>query len=199
MNVAVIAVLIIFQPEFRMALSKLNLKSRKKTLGSEFDPFLEQLTNSIYRMAERRIGGIIVLENNDSLEEFAHNGVKIGGMFSSELLESVFMPSSPIHDGAVILRGETLLAAACILPLAQNTQQLKKSIGTRHRAGLGISEIRDCLVIIISEETGRVSIAREGVMTRGVQMDRFKGIIRSIFTPPKIKIKASNIKEWLKQ
>jgi len=199
MNVAVLAVLIIFQPELRMALSKLSLKGRRKRSTGQFDPFIEQLSTSVFRMSSNKTGAIIVLENNDTLEEYAHNGIMLTAQFSSELLESIFTRKSPIHDGAVIIREGSILAAASILPLAQNTQQLKKTIGTRHRAGLGISEITDSLVVIISEETGKVSIARDGIMTRGLKEDRFKGIIRSIFHPPKLGIRSSNIREWLKQ
>ncbi len=121
--------------------------------------------------------------------------------FSPELLESIFITTTPLHDGAVIIRGTTLLSAATILPLADDTTQLSKSMGTRHRAGLGISQVTDALIIVVSEETGKVSIARDGIMTRGVKSDRFKGIIRSVFNPPKPEIKSSldilgMLKQW---
>jgi len=200
-NVAVIAVLIIFQPELRVALSKLSLKGRRFREITEFDKFLDQLANSTYRLAEKRIGALIAIENEDSLEEYAQKAVMLNAEFSSELLESVFATSTPLHDGAVIVRDRTILAAAVILPLAEDTSQLAKSMGTRHRAGLGLSHITDALVIVISEETGKVSIARDGIMTRGVKIDRFKGIIRSIFNPPsRIKLQPRfNVREWLKK
>lgn len=200
-NVAVIALLIIFQPELRVALSKLSLKSRRYREITEFDKFLDQLANSIYRMSERRVGALIALENEDSLEEYAQKAVLLNAEFSPELLETIFAPSTALHDGAVILRDRTLLAAAVILPLAEDSSQLAKSMGTRHRAGLGLSHMTDALVIIISEETGKVSVAREGIMTRGVKADRFKGIIRSIFNPPpRMKLQTKfNFIEWLKQ
>jgi DNA integrity scanning protein DisA with diadenylate cyclase activity len=91
-----------------------------------------------------------------------------------------------MHDGAVIIRGKTILSASAILPLADDTQQLTRSMGTRHRAALGISQITDALIIVVSEETGRVAVARDGIMTRGVKVDRFKGILRSIFNPPTV-------------
>lgn len=200
-NVAVIAILIIFQPELRVALSKLSLKGRRFREITEFDKFLDQLANSTYRLAEKRIGALIAIENEDSLEEYAQKAVMLNAEFSSELLESVFATSTPLHDGAVIVRDRTILAAAVILPLAEDTSQLAKSMGTRHRAGLGLSHITDALVIVISEETGKVSIARDGIMTRGVKIDRFKGIIRSIFNPPsRIKLQPRfNVREWLKK
>ncbi len=200
-NVAVIAVLIIFQPELRVALSKLSLKNRRYRDITEFDKFLDQLANSVYRMSEKRIGAIIALENEDSLQEYAQKAVILNAEFSPELVETIFATNTPLHDGAVILRDRVLLASSVILPLADDNTQLAKSMGTRHRAGLGLSHSTDALVVIISEETGKVSIAREGIMTRGIKIDRFKGIIRSIFNPPmhaKMETKF-NFFEWMKR
>lgn len=198
-NVVVIAILIIFQPELRVALSKLSLKGRRYREVTEFDKFLDQLAGSVYRMSEKRIGALIALENEDSLDEYAQKAVLVNGEFSPELLESIFALNTPLHDGAVILRDKVVLAAAVILPLAEDPSQLAKSMGTRHRAGLGLSHMTDALVIVVSEETGKVSIAREGIMTRGVKIDRFKGIIRSIFNPPpRIMQTKFNLLEWLK-
>lgn len=198
-NVAVLALLIIFQPELRIALSKLSLKSKKYREVTEFDKFLESISQSIYRLSERRIGALVVLENQDSLEDLANRAVVLNAQFSPELLESIFITTTPLHDGAVLIRGTTILSAATILPLADDSTHLSKSMGTRHRAGLGISQVTDALVIVVSEETGKVSIARDGIMTRGVKVDRFKGIIRSVFSPPKTAIPATiNIWEQLK-
>lgn len=200
-NVAMIALLIIFQPELRLALSKLSFKAKKFKEIDEFDKFLEGITQSVYRLSDRRIGALVLLENQDSLDEFANKAVLLNANFSPELLESIFITTTPLHDGAVIIRGTTLVSAATILPLADDTTQLSKSMGTRHRAGLGVSQVTDALIIVVSEETGKVSIARDGIMTRGVKSDRFKGIIRSVFNPPKPEIKSSldivgMIKQW---
>lgn len=197
-NAAVIGVLIIFQPELRVALSKLSMKGKKYERLSEFDKFLDALCNSVYRMSERRIGAIIILENQDSLDEYATKAVLLNAQFSSELIESIFVHSSPLHDGAVIVRGTTVLAAAVILPLADDTSQITRSMGTRHRAGLGITQHSDALCIVVSEETGKVSIAREGIMTRGVRADRFKGVLRSLFTPQEENIPVRmRVQKWL--
>jgi len=198
-NVAAIAVIVIFQPELRMALSKLSLKSRRSREMTQFDKFLDHLATSVYRMSDKRIGALIAMENEDSLEEYAQKAVLVSGEFSPELLETIFSNNTPLHDGAVILRDTNILAAAVILPLAEDSTQLAKSMGTRHRAGLGLSHMTDSLVIVVSEESGKVSIAREGIMTRGIKIDRFKGIVRSIFNPP-VRIKASKFKflDWLK-
>ena len=198
-NVAAIAVIIIFQPELRVALSKLSLKSRRSREITEFDRFLDQLANSVYKMSEKRIGALIAMENEDSLQEYAQKAVMLNGEFSPELLETIFSTNTPRRDGAVILRDKTILAAAVILPLIEDSSQLAKSMGTRHRAGLGLSHMTDALVIVVSEETGKVSIAREGIMTRGVKIDRFKGIVRSIFNPPAHSMKTKfSLMEWLK-
>lgn len=199
-NVTAIAVIVIFQPELRIALSKLSLKGRRSREMTTFDKFLDQLAISVYRMAEKRIGALIVLENEDSLSEYAQKSVILNAPFSSELLETIFSTNTPLHDGAVLIQNEKILAAAVILPLAEDLSQITKSMGTRHRAGLGLSHMTDALVIVISEETGKVSIAREGIMTRGVKIDRFKGILRSIFNPPtRVKMPSKyNLWEWVK-
>lgn len=197
-NVAVLAVFIIFQPEIRMALSKLSLKGRKYHQMTDLDKLVDSLAASVYRLAQKHIGALIILENQDSLEEYAQKAVMLNAILSSELLESIFAPATPLHDGGVIIRGMSIVSAATIFPLADDTSQLTRSMGTRHRAGLGVSQISDALVIVVSEETGLVSIAREGIMTRGVKIDRFKGIVRSIFnlTPPKQRL---NLREWVQR
>ncbi len=196
-NVFVIAILILFQPEFRMALSKLSMKSRKYRRITEFDQFLETLAQSIYRMSERRVGALIVLENQDNLDEYARQAVFLRAEFSPELLESIFSTTTPLHDGAVIMRETVVVAAAAILPLAEDTRQITRSMGTRHRAGLGISQQTDALVVVVSEENGRVSVARDGIMTRGIKIDRFRGVVRSIFNPPK-KPASRSFLEWVR-
>ncbi|NGX63401.1 MAG: Cyclic di-AMP synthase CdaA [Candidatus Anoxychlamydiales bacterium] len=200
-SAALIGFVILFQPELRLALSRFSLKGKRYKEISEFDKFLDQLANSIYRLAEKRIGALIALENEDSLDEYARKAVVLNGDFSSEFLETIFATTTPLHDGAIIIRDRTILSAACILPLAEDSSQLTKSMGTRHRAALGLSNITDALIIVISEESGKVSIARDSIMTRGIKIDRFKGIIRSIFNPPnKISFQNKfNLKEWLKR
>lgn len=199
-NVAVIAVIIIFQPELRVALSKLSLKGKRYREITEFDKFLDQLANSIYRLSDKRIGALVALENENSLDDFARKGVILQAIFSSELLESIFTTTTPLHDGAVIIRDMTIVSAAVILPLAEDSSQIAKTMGTRHRAALGASQNSDALLIVVSEETGKVSIARDGIMTKGVKIDRFKGIIRSIFNQPVKQAPARfNIFEWIKR
>ncbi|WP_194847537.1 diadenylate cyclase CdaA [Candidatus Neptunochlamydia vexilliferae] len=201
LSVAVIGILIIFQPELRVALSKLSLKGKRYKEITEFDKFLEQLTASVYRLSDKKTGAIIAIENEDSLNDFALKAVLLNANFSPELLESIFARTTPLHDGAVIIHDLTIVAAACILPLAEDGVQVSRSMGTRHRAALGVSQLTDALLVVVSEETGRVSIARDGIMTRGLKKDRFQGIIRSIFNPPTKKTLPSRfqLKEWIKK
>lgn len=188
-NAAGITTLVIFQPELRMALTKLGIRSRKYREIAEFDHFLNSLATSVYRLAEKRIGALILLENHDLLDEFSNQAVLLNAKFSSEVLETIFMPNTPLHDGAIIVRGTLIISAATILPLADDSQQLTKSMGTRHRAGLGISQRTDAIVIVVSEESGKVSIARDGIMSRGIKIDRFKAILRNVFSASHIKSK----------
>jgi uncharacterized protein (TIGR00159 family) len=199
-NVAAIAIIVIFQPELRTALSKLSLKTTRSREITEFDRFLDQLATSTYRMAEKQIGALIVLEKNDSLEEYAKKAVILNADFTSELIETIFSKTAPLHDGAVIIRDKKVIAASAILPLA-DSPHIQKSLGTRHRAGIGLSLINDSLVIIVSEEQGKVSLARDGIITRGIKIDRFKGVLRSLFYQEQetVGIKKENIWEWLKR
>ena len=199
-SAAVIAILIIFQQEFRVALAKLSLKGKRYKEITEFDKFLDQLASSVYRLSDKKIGALIALENEDSLEEFALKAVMLNAHFSSELLESIFVATTPLHDGAVILDDLKIIAASVIFPLAEDYPQFGR-MGTRHRAALGGSQLTDALLIVISEETGKVSIARDGIITRGIKIDRFKGIIRSVFNPPLKKALQSrfHFKEWLRK
>ncbi len=180
-NVAVIAVIVIFQPELRVALSKLSLKGKRFKEISAFDLFLEELTTSVYSLADKQTGALIVLEKEDSLDEYINKSTIIGAKFSSELIDAIFSRHSPLHDGAIIVKDQKIAAAQAILPLA-DTPHVQKNLGTRHRAAVGLSIATDSVVIVVSEETGKVSIAREGIITKGIKIERFKVIIRSLFT-----------------
>lgn len=200
-NVAVIALIIIFQPEIRVTLSKLSLKGKRAKHITELDNFLEQLASTTYKLAERKTGALIIIEKDDSLQEFAKKAILLNAKFSSELLESIFSRTTPLHDGAIIIRNQSIVAASVILPLAE-TPQIQKSLGTRHRAAIGLSLVTDALIIVVSEETGKVSIAREGIITRGIKFERFKGIIRSLFykEPAKTQVKTTkNLLSWFKK
>jgi uncharacterized protein (TIGR00159 family) len=183
-NVAVIAMLVIFQPELRLALSKLSLKGKRYQEMTEFDKFIDQLTNSVFRLAEKRLGALIALEHQDNLDEYAQKAVILHAKFSSELLETIFSNYSPLHDGSVIIRGRVVIAASVILPLAEDLTAFKRTMGTRHRAALGLSQKTDALAIVVSEESGKISLARENFITEVAKPEQFKGIIRSIYHEP---------------
>ncbi len=199
MNVAAVGLIIIFQPELRVALSRLSLKGKRYREVTEFDKFLDQMTSSIYKLADKRVGAIIALEHSDRLDEFAQRGVVVNGKFSSELLETIFSNSTPLHDGAVIVRDMTIVAAAVIFPLADESPEIARAMGTRHRAALGISQMSDALVIVVSEESGKVSLAREGVISRGVKPNQFKGVIHSIYTTTEKKPERKKfmLRQWM--
>lgn len=200
-SVALIAILIIFQPELRSALSKLSLKGKRYKEITEFDKFLDQLAASVYRLSDNNIGALIALKNEDSLDEFSLESVTLNANFSSELLESIFITTTPLHDGAVIIDDLTIVSAAVIFPLGERSSEIGISVGTRHRAAFGVSQLTDALLIVVSEESGKISIAREGIMTRGIKIDRFKAIIRSVFNPPLTKTlkRNFNLMEWLRK
>ena len=178
LSVAVItAVIIIFQPELRRVLEQLGHKNpltNLAVLGSSSennDRFSDKTVNELVRasfdMGEVKTGALIVVEKEVKLEEYEKTGIPVDGVLTSQLLINIFEHNTPLHDGAVIVRGDRVVAATCYLPLTDNLS-LSKNLGTRHRAGVGISEISDSLTIIVSEETGNVSYAMNGILHTGV-------------------------------
>lgn len=178
LSVAVItAVIIIFQPELRRVLEQLGHKNpltNLAMLGSSSennDRFSDKTVNELVRasfdMGEVKTGALIVVEKEVKLEEYEKTGIPVDGVLTSQLLINIFEHNTPLHDGAVIVRGDRVVAATCYLPLTDNLS-LSKNLGTRHRAGVGISEISDSLTIIVSEETGNVSYAMNGILHTGV-------------------------------
>jgi diadenylate cyclase len=174
-TVWVIAFLILFQPELRRGLSQIG-QSRffaRFLAGTRF-AVLGEVVKAVEEMSEERIGGLIVLERNSGLRNFVETGTRLDAMVTSELLLTIFTPHTTLHDGAVIVRGDRVVAAGCILPLSQNPR-LSQSLGTRHRAALGLVEETDAVVIVVSEETGGISIAAEGKLVRRLD----EGTLRS--------------------
>ncbi len=179
-NVGIIAIVIIFQPEFRKALEQLGQKNIVKSIitfddskdkSEKFsDHTLNEIVRATFELARSKTGALIVLEEDVSLSEYESTGIQIDSIVSSELLVNIFEHNTPLHDGAVVLRGNRIGAATCYLPLSDN-MQLSKELGTRHRAGVGISEVSDSLTIIVSEETGKVSIAKGGKLIRNIDGD----------------------------
>jgi len=179
-SVGIIAIIIVFQPEFRKALEQLGQKNlvrsiitfddSKDRLEKFSDHSLNEIIRATFELARTKTGALIVIEDDAPLNDFESTGIYIDSLISSELLINIFEHNTPLHDGAVILRGNRITAATCYLPLSDN-MQLSKDLGTRHRAGIGISEVSDSLTIIVSEETGKVSIAKGGKLIRNVDGD----------------------------
>ncbi len=177
-GVGITALVIIFQPELRNALEQLG----RKGLVSRFqfddgksrerysEKSIQGIVRAVYEMAKVKTGALIILEKDIKLKEYERTGIPIDSLISSQLLINIFEKNTPLHDGAVILRDDRVVAATCYLPMSDNLE-LSKELGTRHRAALGISEVSDSLTIIVSEETGFVSIAKEGVLTRKIDAD----------------------------
>ena len=173
-TIAATALLVIFQPELRKALEQLGSQKIITNIlsfddGKENNEFSERTVNEIVRatfeMAKVKPGALMVIEQNDSLKEIERTGIQINGLISSQLLINIFEHNTPLHDGAVVLRGNRVTAATCYLPLSDN-MSISKDLGTRHRAAVGISETSDSLTIVVSEETGRVSVAQGGKLMR---------------------------------
>jgi diadenylate cyclase len=166
----VIAIPVVFQPELRKALEQLGRGSffTRHPLTSATD-HLEQIVEELVRctqvLSKNRIGALIVFERKTGIQDFVETGIKIDGVVSSEFLVNIFIPNTPLHDGAVIIRQDRVAAAGCFLPLSVNPN-IQKDLGTRHRAALGLTEITDALAIIVSEETGAISVGIDGTLSR---------------------------------
>ena len=182
LNVLLMAMLIIFQPELRRALDFLG---RKNFIASFFsfsgsnvnerfsDKTMNEIIKACYEMGRARTGALIVMRQRDPLTEYIRTGIEVDAVVTSQLLINIFEHNTPLHDGAVIIEGDRVVSATCYLPLSDN-MELSKELGTRHRAGVGISEATDSLTIIVSEETGRVSVAQGGTLERNVTQDTLR-------------------------
>ncbi len=172
-----IAVLVVFQPELRTGLARLGQSRMFRMFSSlEQSVVVDEVVEAVEQLARFRIGAIIALEGDVGLDEYALTGSKVDAPISAEMIMTIFTPYSPLHDGAVIVRGDHIWAAGAILPLTQYTLP-DRSLGTRHRAALGLSEETDAVVIVVSEETARVSVARGGRLERDVDADRLRELL----------------------
>lgn len=182
-NIAIIAVVVIFQPELRKALEQLGQRkyfksllpfSEKKDKGERFsDKTVNELVKACFELGKNKTGALIVIEQDILLTDYEKTGIPIDALISSQLLINIFEHNTPLHDGAVIVRGDRIVSATCYLPLSDN-MQISKELGTRHRAAVGISEVTDTMTLVVSEETGNVSIAIAGEIIRAVDADYLK-------------------------
>lgn len=193
-GVAVTAVVVILQPELRKALEELGQKNiissiipfetnRTSEEGRFSDKTINEITKACVEMGKVKTGALIVIEQNQSLGEYERTGIDVDGIVTSQLLINIFEKNTPLHDGAVIVRGNRVTSATCYLPLSDN-MALSKDLGTRHRAGVGISEATDSMTVIVSEETGKISVAYKGELERSLDGDRLKERLKSIQNKP---------------
>lgn len=192
MTVIMVALPVVFQPELRRALEQIG-RGRLFNKGSELDEqemeeMLNAVANATVIMSRRKEGALMVFERETGLEERIETGVAVDGLISDSLLLNIFEKDTPLHDGAVIIRGKRIVAASCLLPLTEN-RNLSQELGTRHRAAIGISEQSDAVVLVVSEETGAVSIARNGELMRYLTADDVKEILRSYLLRPTVNVK----------
>ncbi len=183
----VLALIILFQPEIRKTLAQMGEARFFPSFASAEElRSLEEIVKGSIALANRKIGALIVLEKEIDLKDFIEMGVQLDAKVTRELLLSIFHPTSPIHDGAIIIRGNRVIAAGCFLPLTLSTD-ISKAFGTRHRAGMGLAEETDGVVIIISEETGSISIAVGNKMEKNVDMSSLRDFLTDNFFNPKEK------------
>lgn len=188
-----IALVVILQPELRKALEQLGRReflsnilpfdSGKTSIGLFSDRTIHEITKACVEMGKAKTGALIVVEQSDSLTGYERTGIEVDGIVTSQLLINVFEHNTPLHDGAVIVRGDRITSATCYLPLSDN-MSLSKELGTRHRAGVGISEVTDSLTVIVSEETGKISVAYEGSLSRGLSAAELEEQLKQIQNKP---------------
>lgn len=198
MTVGTLALLIVFQPELRRGLeyigtSRYFSKSLMEIRGESLSQVVEEIVEATTSLSRQKIGALMVLERKTGLNEVVDTGTKIDGYVSSDLLINIFIPNTPLHDGAVIIKDDRIKAAACFLPLTDNTG-VSKELGTRHRAALGISEKSDSLSIVVSEETGAISISENGTISRYLDAKTLRQILTDMYKP-KVE-KGSFLSKW---
>ncbi len=193
-GVVATAVVVILQPELRKAIDELGRKNiltsilpfevgRSSPEGRFSDKTINEIAKACVEMGKVKTGALIVMEQNQRLTEYERTGIDVDGIVTSQLLINIFEHNTPLHDGAIIVRGNRVTSATCYLPLSDN-MQLSKDLGTRHRAGVGISEVTDSLTVIVSEETGKISVAYEGKLERGLSGDALKERLKLIQNKP---------------
>lgn len=187
MTVGVLAFLIVFQPELRRGLeyigrSRFFTKSLIEVEDEQINNIVDEIVDAVGSLSRQKIGALIVLEKKTGLNEVVETGTVIDGRVSSGLLINIFIPNTPLHDGAVIIKNDIVKAAGCFLPLTDN-MSLSKEIGTRHRAAIGISERSDALSIVVSEETGGISLAEDGTLTRYLDIKTLRQILLDMYKP----------------
>lgn len=176
----VLALIVIFQPEIRRALEQLGrgslFKRYTNTYSHDEEKLIQSVSKAVQYMAKRRIGALIVFEKETGLQDYIETGISMNSAISQELLINVFIPNTPLHDGAMIIQNTKIASAACYLPLS-DSNKISKSLGTRHRAAVGISEVSDSFTVVVSEETGSISVTFDGKLRRDVSDEVFEELL----------------------
>ena len=182
LNNGVIALMILFTPELRRALEQIGRSTKvdRSAQSDESERVVDEITSCLLRLSRRRVGALIVFEQRTGLKDVTETGTAIDSLISAPLLENIFEPNTPLHDGAVIIRGTRVAAAACVLSLSESST-ISRDLGTRHRAALGVSENTDAVVLVVSEETGVISVARGGKLTRHLDADGIRKLLREMY------------------
>lgn len=202
-TIGVLSIVIIFQPEIRRALEHIGRSAfnDKHILEDEekMDEVVSEIINAIDNLAMTKTGALIIIEQNTGLGDVVSSGTKVDAIVTSALLENIFVVNTPLHDGATIIRNDRIVASGCVLPLTGNNA-INKKLGTRHRAGIGISEISDALVLIVSEETGVISLAVNGKLTRNYNKEKLKSLLIKIMKNRQNKKSTfkERVKSWIK-
>ena len=177
----IVAVVIIFQPELRRGLAQIGQRQVFGSLIQGNPQLLEEIVSAALTLSKRRIGALMVIEREADLKRFAETGSRIDALVKEELITTIFTPYSPLHDGAIIIQNDRIVSASCLLPLSEKPE-LEATLGTRHRAAIGLSEEVDAVVIIVSEETGNISVSLGGKMTRNLDQESLKKVLSNIFS-----------------
>ena len=198
MQIGLTALLIIFQPELRRALEHMGRSKFGNLLNfddssSDID-MIDEICLAVNSMSRCKTGALLVFERRTKLDDMLTGGTLINSDISSELVENIFVPNTPLHDGAVVIRDGKIYKAACVLPLSNN-KNLSKEFGTRHRAALGISEQSDCVSLVVSEETGRISVMTNGDMIRNLSVSSLSRLLNKLVSEPE-QDKTKNLKFW---
>ena len=188
LSFAVVALIVVLQPELRRALENLGRRN--------FLPSMIEITKACVEMGRAKTGALIVIEQKESLKEYERTGIDLDAIVSSQLLINIFEHNTPLHDGAVIIRGNRVTSATCYLPLTDN-QDFSKELGTRHRAGVGVSEVTDSLIVIVSEETGKISVAYNGALERSLNAEQLKERLQVVLNNRSPEENAGTRRRWI--
>ena len=191
--ISVIAVLIIFQPELRRGLASIG-QHRWSDIFLKESEIIKEVTEAVFSLSKRKIGALVAIEKESRLRHYVESGIDIDARVTTELLITIFMPNTPLHDGGVVISGDRVVGAGCLFPLTQNPR-ISRVLGTRHRAALGLSEETDAAVIVISEETGEMSIANNGKLTHDLDKDSLERVLNNLFRPEG---KKKNLFSWVR-